>query len=437
MRLSRQLLAGLKDWTPFRWKLQWEHEARFFEKPLQVPPALVEKGVEIVAADDIVAPKFEQWYPPVPDDPRWAQEVPLEEQPDWKDEPALSFNHDTQIYEGVKQACALAKAQHFECLPDAVNKLVGAVETPNRDLLLQRYIMLSQVWNTDMTHMPRRKAPEHRFLWRFMRKHNFGITPMKSSQILMRNLLRMCKSHTSKFPSLEKRRHLYEPQFQSYVMYKDQAIVQRESFDCLVTSDSWLSPFASTEVMDDSVGYTVPDIWPVLPTVDFPETNNYEVGDCTGFSSDFPNCIPHTIIHIPRAFNWAQRTFDWSDSQFQASQIMSSLMYTAALARRRFGDDVKILPEPISIQHISLLPSHFMATYFQLNTLDLDSDTGVKNLVWTAPRSQMFEKVLAEPWMEGIEQFEHLKAFHGDGFEPFLAAYLNGCSGLDELSAES
>ena len=100
-------------------------------------------------------------------------------------------------------------------------------------------------------------------------------------------------------------------------------------------------------------------------------------------------------------------------------------------------EDVKILPEPISIQHISLLPSHFMATYFQLNTLDLDSDTGVKNLVWTAPRSQMFEKVLAEPWMEGIEQFEHLKAFHGDGFEPFLAAYLNGCSGLDELSAES
>ncbi|XP_005111796.2 39S ribosomal protein L37, mitochondrial [Aplysia californica] len=282
--------------------------------------------------------------------------------------------------------------------------------------------MLSQCWNTDETRLPKRKAPPHKILWKF--KRAYGITATKSSEILLRSLLRLCQSHVGDLPSLAARRQTYQPLLHSHVMYRDKAIVQRESLDCVVSSDSWLPPFAGEDALDESVAHRIPDMWPVLPTVDFTDIHNYELDSLPGFSRERQFGCPHTILQIGRSS-------EWSVGQCQASQLLTCLLYTAALARHKFGDNVRILPEPISIQHVSMQPTGFLLTFFQLNTLDLDnSEAGVKNLVWTADKCQLFEKILGQPWMPQPLKRDRLVHFDGAAFEPFLAAYLNGCPEL-------
>lgn len=69
---------------------------------------------------------------------------------------------------------------------------------------------------------------------------------------------------------------------------------------------------------------------------------------------------------------------------------------------------------------------------FQLNTLDLDAGTGVKNLVWTTQRSHLFEKILGQPWMPQALRRDRYLSFNPYAFDQFLAVYFNG---VPEISA--
>ena len=66
---------------------------------------------------------------------------------------------------------------------------------------------------------------------------------------------------------------------------------------------------------------------------------------------------------------------------------------------------------------------------FQLNTLDMQSDAGVKNLAWFDTDNQLFEKHYPKPWYED-EKFKKFRyeAYAPNVFEKFIAVYLNGVS---------
>ncbi|KAK3769031.1 hypothetical protein RRG08_025550 [Elysia crispata] len=279
MRLTLCIRAGLRDVTVRNWNKVWACRGKFYDYPAKIPQALLDKGTDVVDMTN-QKPKLKQWTPPVPDDPRWAKPIPPEEQSDWKEDPAFVHKGDVRLFEGVKQACLIAKAQHFESFPPCVDQLIGAVETSNRDLLLQRAIMQSQVWNTDQDRLPKPPTDPRKPIWKWKQKH--GITRLKSSLILLRNLLRMSQSHITNFPSLSHRKQITDLPFYSYIMYKDKPIIMRETLDILLTSDQMLAPFGEEADIDASVMHKIPDMWPVFPTVDFLETNNYELSNETG-----------------------------------------------------------------------------------------------------------------------------------------------------------
>jgi len=97
---------------------------------------------------------------------------------------------------------------------------------------------------------------------------------------------------------------------------------------------------------------------------------------------------------------------------------------------------VKTLPEPISIQHVLLEQDHFLFTFFQLNTLDLDSETGIKNLVWTAEKANLFQKILGQPWMPKAIRYDRYVDFDPLAFDKFVAVYYNGVPEVGSKRAE-
>ncbi|XP_059139870.1 large ribosomal subunit protein mL37-like [Physella acuta] len=416
MRVTVCLCAGIRDVTVRRWKKVWACRGRYYVYPLKVPQPLFKKGIKVVDVGQTEIPK-PKWVPPVPDDPRFAEVVPHEKRLDWKTEPAFAHHDNVRLFEGIKQACLIAKAQHFEGFPPAVEGLIGALDIEDKDLLLQRYIMQSRVWNTDEDRLPKPFDPRKpRWHW----TAQYGITSLKSSQILLRNFLRLCQLETFHLKSCQ-RTQIADLPLYSYINYKGKPIVMNEVLDLVLTSPSPLPLFADKSAVAESVGHKIPDMWPVFPTVDFLQTNNYTLSNNLGFVEENPLLTPHTIIQIPRKTNWEQK-------HYQASQIMSSLMYTAALARRKYGEDVKILPEPITIQHVAIQDSWLLYTFFQLNTLDFDSDDGIKNLVWTAPQADLFKILRRQPWMPRIMRKDRYIDYNPTAFDQFLAVYMSGGS---------
>ena len=62
--------------------------------------------------------------------------------------------------------------------------------------------------------------------------------------------------------------------------------------------------------------------------------------------------------------------------------------------------DVKVLPNPVSAQHIGMDAfgnMHF--TCFQLNTLNLQAEGGIKNLVWFDNEGALYKKIIPKRQM--------------------------------------
>ena len=64
---------------------------------------------------------------------------------------------------------------------------------------------------------------------------------------------------------------------------------------------------------------------------------------------------------------------------------------------------------------------------FQLNTLDTQSDSGVKNLAWFDIGNQLFVKHFPKPWKEeAMYQRFRYEDYSPEVYQKFLAVYLNG-----------
>lgn len=85
-----------------------------------------------------------------------------------------------------------------------------------------------------------------------------------------------------------------------------------------------------------------------------------------------------------------------------------------------------ILPEPINVQcvHMDFYNLNFLA--LQLNTLNFQTDNGIKNLIWCDENNIMFKKILSKPWLgEELNDTKYVD-YNPKVFQKFLAFYVNG-----------
>ena len=88
-----------------------------------------------------------------------------------------------------------------------------------------------------------------------------------------------------------------------------------------------------------------------------------------------------------------------------------------------FQCDVKTLPEPITTQCIGTNGEMYSFMCFQLNTLNLDSGDGIKNMAWFDSDNVMYQKILPKRAMLRNTKYED---YDPEVFKKFLAFYVNG-----------
>lgn len=403
MKLTPPLLKQIA--RPF--KKVWAR--KYPSKPFNVadiPEGLVKKGIGITDPFRTERIVTQQLEPEVSDN--------TEQRPGYNVEPVWEFTDNNRFIEGLKQAQNLTKCVIYSGMPDGVFSLIDKVQHPQQNELLKRLILQSQVWDPAKEKLPKR-IDKSCIKWKFNRE--YGIPTNRSIRILNTNLIRLASSiiHLHYPASVTDTQLHIQPALDAHYTYMGEQINIKTTPNFLLTGNHALPPFS--DKVDNTADEVLPDMFPVLPTIDLNSTHHYSLTNSIGFKNNTA-FHPHTLITGNCDF--------WRDEQRQARSMMFCLGYTIAQAQLKYGEDVQILPKPICIQSVSVGETGLNFVFFQLNTLDFSSKDGVKNQAWLDTGNSLYNKILSQPW-KGEEFTKHQYTdFVGTPFSKLLAVMQYG-----------
>lgn len=105
-----------------------------------------------------------------------------------------------------------------------------------------------------------------------------------------------------------------------------------------------------------------------------------------------PFSHPHTVLlHYSNLDVKNEFETPVTKDQFESRAILKAFAIAASRAQSLYGAEVKELERPITVQVVQLDSKRIQFGIFQLNTLDLDSQDGVKNYWCRKPAMQLYD----------------------------------------------
>uniref|UniRef100_A0A8C0HJ68 Large ribosomal subunit protein mL37 n=1 Tax=Buteo japonicus TaxID=224669 RepID=A0A8C0HJ68_9AVES len=309
------------------------------------------------------------------------------------------------VFQGVRQAQWLTKTKLVEGLPPSVLSIVDdpAHQLEDYEERVKRVISHARLWDTTEA-IPKR---EH------------------YCPVLFEDLIHLCRLMSVKYPSLTKRMLARN--------YKIAATWERESIllqvrglnGILMNSVAPIPPVASKEEILATEEHVLETFYPISPTIDLQEVNVYQELNSTGFRDGYPYSHPHTLFFLESANIRPNR---FRPEQLRAKMLMFAFGNALAKAKVLYGNDPKVLEQPIVVQSVGTDGQLFQFMVFQLNTTDLVSGDGIKNLVWIDSDQELYEKAqcISEVKKRVVTKPAGIYGFQPDTFKKFLALYLHG-----------
>ncbi|KAM7046252.1 large ribosomal subunit protein mL37 [Acridotheres tristis] len=328
-----------------------------------------------------------------------------EEMPLYKERGCYICHQGVRMLEGVRQAQWLTKTKLVEGLPPAVqgivdNPALGLQELEER---AKHVVSHARLWDTAEA-APRRE---------------------KYCPVLFENLIHVCRSLSAKYPSLSKRMLARNCRIAATWERESNLLQVRGLSGILMNSMTPLPPVASKEEILATKEHVLETFYPIAPTIDLQEVNVYKELNDTGFRDGYPYSHPHTLFFLESA---NVRTDRFRPEQLRAKMLMFAFGNALAKARVLHGNDPKVLEQPIVVQSIGTDGQLFQFMVFQLNTTDLVSNDGIKNLVWIDSDQNLYERAQCVPEIKKrvVTKPAGISGFQPDTFKKFLALYLHG-----------
>ncbi|NWR71035.1 RM37 protein, partial [Centropus unirufus] len=249
--------------------------------------------------------------------------------------------------------------------------------------------------------------------------------------VLFEDLIHLCRLMSAKYPVLTKRMLARN--------YRIAATWERESIllqvrglnGILLNSMTPIPPVASKEEVLATEDHVLETFYPISPTIDLQEVNVYKELNDTGksgsgcFRDGYPYSHPHTLFFLESANIRPNR---FRPEQLRAKMLMFAFGNALAKAKVLYGNDPKVLEQPVVVQSIGTDGQLFQFMVFQLNTTDLVSNDGIKNLVWIDSDQNLYEKAQCSPEIKKkvVVKPAGIHGFQPDTFKKFLALYLHG-----------
>ncbi|XP_017891628.1 39S ribosomal protein L37, mitochondrial [Ceratina calcarata] len=317
------------------------------------------------------------------------------------------------LQEGVQQASLLTKTVQVEDkLPKKVTDLITDVPC-NIDTLVERFVRSSVIYDPEQVKLPKIKDPE-RPSWVYPRV--FGLSSTRKVHNLFKKLLQLCESLSGL--SIAQNRFIVSDGLLSTFIEKENRFLNFSTkMDIMMTSMMPLAPIADVNIHNE---LKMPNIYPLHSTAGLTKSEIYDSTDLYPINKESPLMNVHTIfVNYDPSKVKNLTELPVTENQIHARSLTQSFTTAATYARQRFGKDVKALPEPVVVQCIQSDGQNFYFSVYQLNTLDIDGEEGIRNFWWAEPTIKLYE-------FAGYKEGQpYLDGYNSDVFKRLLAFYRN------------
>lgn len=411
MRLTSTLLRQHID---FHFKKHWIVQGKRVPVETKAQAELAAHGIPVVDANELIRePRETVRYNilgQLPPEPKWDQNHPL-----YQKEPCYLYGDRNVLLEGVRQAQILLNTVVYDELPLKLEERLEKIKIPAQlDRSMQQSVLAALVYDAEQVKTEIVKVPERPA---FKLPRNYGISNERKNRLLLSKLLTHCERFVGKSVCTT-RKIVANVRFMVPIT-KD---LDRLQFN--IKADTFLISSSPIKPLDNSVyrpqDLTIPDIFPLKETVTIPTTNFYEWQNEYPINRDYAFSHPHTIL-LRCSPEDVSNLFETpvTDDQKDARAMLKAFAVAAARARQLYGDNVKVLPHPITVQAVQSDSRWFHFSIFQLNTLELaGSASENRNLWFRKPRMNLYSEcgyLVGKPTLHGYNKdvLKHMAVFYG------------------------
>lgn len=326
----------------------------------------------------------------------------------WHNDPCLVYGDHNVLVHGLDQAKVFTNSIEPEPgLPQYLKELYEAYRLPNQDEHVQRIITASLLFDAVQEKLPIRKDPK-RPAWKFPR--DFGIPDKRRNNLILSRLLQLCESSVGEMSSSKV---IAKDVFFKVPMYRNVNVSLNVRADILILSDT------SLPHMDDIQG-ELPDLYPLDYKISLDEINIYHKDEFVSPITGKFNNIHTAFIHYNETEVNNLYELPVTESQILGRSLMKSFAFAIANAKSKYGEDIKELPEPITLQCVHTNSQWFHFSVFQLNSLTSPEENGKKNIYWQSPLLNIYNKCVYEDGVPVLEDY------NPEVFKYLLSFYMNG-----------
>ncbi|KAJ8673383.1 hypothetical protein QAD02_004645 [Eretmocerus hayati] len=337
-----------------------------------------------------------------------------ENHPDWKERPCTMFRDHELLVEGLPQAQQLTKTVVFQnTLPESIESISSQKLTEDQDKLVQRIVETSTIFDAHQEKLPKIKDPNRPA---FVFPRQYGITNFRKIYNLSKKFVNLCDCICG--PEIANSRTLIEDALLCLPFEKEFDLYEFwMTMDLALMAPDILKPMGQVSE-DICKSMTLPDLHPLHYSLGLQQDHFYNSENLNPLASGYNKKNLHTIFAFYDETKIKNLTeLEVTESQIEAHGLMKAFTAAASSARQRFGHDVRQLPKPFTVQCIQSDGKRFNFLVYQLNTLDLEGNEGIKNFCWMLPRIDLYEAagyVGGKPLLEGYnpEVFNRILGFY-------------------------
>ncbi|KAB0804351.1 hypothetical protein PPYR_01321 [Photinus pyralis] len=392
----------------WHFKKNWRTQGKKVASDTGIAKILADRGIPLYQPRDILDPARVDLIDEVPD--YIPQPVKFDNtHPNWHDRICHTYTDNDVLVEGLKQAKIITNTvEPHNGLPFSIELKKPSSKIDNN---VRSIILNSHLFDAEQVKLPKRKDPE-RPAWNFPR--DYGVSEKRVNKLIVTKLLLAIELLADQ--NLVKQRLAINDLPFWYPFEKAGELFQFQlTGDCLVTSSNPLPPISS----ETTENLELPVMDPVKYTVSLNVENIYDLKNLYPVESFIQKSCPHTVfVHYNKTDIRNLFEEPVTEDQFLGRSLLKAYTVAASYARQKFGD-VKVLPQPVTVQCIHTDGQIFHFGVIQLNTLDTSIASKIKNLWYQTPRMQLFESCgykRGRPMLEGYNSdvFTHLNAFYNN-----------------------
>ncbi|TRY73787.1 hypothetical protein TCAL_01941 [Tigriopus californicus] len=431
---------------PMRWNNWWQvqrHQTVFNYNYVQ---RLQEKGITVHAPEDVLKYPVMPEMPAFPDvdaaahDPVRSPFDQPSEHPLYHPEPAYTFKDRSRFPAQQELHHALSLTKSMVCAEGLPARVQAATPVApvfdEQDRRIQDVIRESFMFDATQKKLPRLVAVPHigwtpvvdqmnrplpyptdKVSWQRRVKADYGIPMLRRLENLTRGLIRHCEGLAPAYPNLLDRQVLERNSIRQLYRRHGKLVQIYVSIPFMVTDPQPLPPFLTPDQVQDTRDSNLPDLHPmncfaaIWPKHIYRDQNNFPVKEST-------HSAPH--VHLAFAFESLRECY-WSPQVYAARSLTMAFALALGQARMKYGPEfVGELPEPVAVQFVKTNGFRTTFSAFQLNTLDLENDEGVKNVFWHAPRQDFFTQC------EYAQALPIFRGYNPEVFKTLIGMYLQG-----------